>query len=318
MSMGLTLVTGGAGFIGSNLVHHLLAEGVPVRVLDNFSTGKRANLADCLDDIDLIEGELADLETVRRAMQGVEAVLHQAALPSVPRSISDPLASNESNVLGTLHVLLAARDEGVRRVVYASSSSIYGDQQPGQAKIESMRPQPISPYGVAKLAAEAYCQVFYHAYGLETVALRYFNVFGPRQDPASQYAAVVPRFIKAMLRGEQPTVYGDGQQTRDFTYVADVVSANMLALEAEGAPGEVFNVARHHPHSVNELVAALNELLGVNVEARHTEPRPGDILHSLADIERATTLLGYRPQVSFAEGLRQTIEWFRADGQPGA
>ena len=318
MSKGLTLVTGGAGFIGSNLVEHLLDHSVPVRVLDNFSTGKRENLAHHLDEIDLIEGDLADLETVRRAMEGVEAVLHQAALPSVPRSVSDPLASNEANVLGTLHVLLAARDAGARRVVYASSSSIYGDQEPEQAKVESMKPQPISPYGVAKLAAENYCRVFYQVYGLETVALRYFNVFGPRQDPASHYAAVVPRFITAMLRGEPPTVYGDGEQTRDFTYIADVVHANMLALEAEDAPGEVLNVARHRPHSVNELVATLNQLLDANIEAQHTDPRSGDILHSMADIERARTKLGYSPQVSFAEGLSRTIEWFRANGQPGA
>jgi UDP-glucose 4-epimerase len=316
MSQGRILVTGGAGFIGSNLVDHLLAQGRPVRVLDNFSTGKRENLAHCQDQIELIEGDLADLDTVQRAVEGVEAILHHAAIASVPRSVSDPLGSNEANVLGTLHVLLAARDTGVQRVIYASSSSIYGDLDEDQAKVESMKPQPISPYGVAKLAAEYYCQVFYHNYGLETVGLRYFNVFGPRQDPTSHYAAVVPRFIMAMLRGEPPTIYGDGGQTRDFTFVADVIRANMLALEAEEAPGQAFNVARHHAHSVNELVEVLNELLQTNIQPEHTEPRPGDIRHSLADIGEAKVKLGYTPQISFAEGLSRTVEWFRDNGQP--
>jgi UDP-glucose 4-epimerase len=316
MSQGRILVTGGAGFIGSNLVDHLLAQGRPVRVLDNFSTGKRENLAHCQDQIELIEGDLADLDTVQRAVEGVEAILHHAAIASVPRSVSDPLGSNEANVLGTLHVLLAARDTGVQRVIYASSSSIYGDLDEDQAKVESMKPQPISPYGVAKLAAEYYCQVFYHNYGLETVGLRYFNVFGPRQDPTSHYAAVVPRFIMAMLRGEPPTIYGDGGQTRDFTFVADVIRANMLALEAEEASGQAFNVARHHAHSVNELVEVLNELLQTNIQPEHTEPRPGDIRHSLADIGEAKVKLGYTPQISFAEGLSRTVEWFRDNGQP--
>jgi UDP-glucose 4-epimerase len=289
---------------------------VPVRVLDDFSTGKRENLAGCLDQIDLVEGDLADLDAVRRAVGGVDVVLHQAAIPSVPRSVSDPLASNQANVLGTLHVLLAARDAGVRRVVHASSSSVYGDADESKAKVESMKPLPISPYGVAKLAAEAYCQVFHRVYSLETVALRYFNVFGPRQDPMSHYAAVIPRFITAMLRGEPPIIYGDGEQTRDFTYVADVVSANMLAVEAEGAPGKVFNVARHRSHSVNELLEVLNELLRTDIKPRYADPRPGDIRHSLADIEQARATLGYTPQVSFAEGLSRTIDWFRANGHP--
>jgi UDP-glucose 4-epimerase len=316
MSMGLTLVTGGAGFIGSNLVDHLLERGVSVRVLDNFSTGRRENLAHCLSQIELIEGDLADLDTARRAADGADVVLHHAAIPSVPRSVSDPLASNQANVLGTLHVLLAARDAGVRRVVFASSSSVYGDQDEDKAKIETMKPQPVSPYGVAKMAAEAYCQVFHRVYGLETVALRYFNVFGPRQDPTSHYAAVIPRFITAMLRGEPPTIYGDGHQTRDFTYIADVVRANLLAVEAENAPGQVINVARHKAHSVNELVDVINELLGTDIMARYADPRPGDILHSLANVERARATLGYTSQVSFAEGLSQTIDWFRANGHP--
>lgn len=310
----MILVTGGAGFIGSNLVDHLLTQGTQVRVLDDFSTGKRENLAHCLDQIDLVEGDLADLDTVRGAVDGVEAVLHQGALPSVPRSVSDPLSSNQTNVLGTLNVLVAARDAGVRRVVFASSSSIYGDVDENVAKVETMTPAPISPYGVAKLAAESYCRVFHRVYGLETVSLRYFNVFGPRQDPGSEYAAVIPRFITAMQRGEAPTIYGDGEQTRDFTYVGDVIQANMLALEAPGAPGKVFNIARHDSQSVNGLVDVLNELLHTTINPDYTDPRPGDIKHSLAEISQAKSILGYEPQFSFAEGLQKAIEWFRLDG----
>ena len=307
------LVTGGAGFIGSNLVKSLLAQGHTVRVLDNFSTGKRSNLQDCLEQIDLVEGDLSDWDDVRRAVQDVEIVLHQGAMPSVAKSIENPLGSNQVNVNGTLHVLVAARDAGIKRVVFASSSSIYGDQDPGLAKVETMKPLPISPYGVAKLAAERYCQVFYQVYGLETVALRYFNVFGPHQDPQSMYAAVIPRFVTALLQGQSPTVYGDGEQTRDFTYVENVVAANLLAatVPASKVCGEFFNVAAGGQTSLNELIEALQELTGQNISAVYEETRPGDIKHSRADIGKAENLMGYQPNVSLIDGLHRTVEWYR-------
>ncbi len=307
------LVTGGAGFIGSNLVAALLEQDHAVRVLDNFSTGKRENLAPFLDRIDLIEGDLTNMADVERAVQGIDVVFHQAAIPSVPRSVSDPLACHEANTTGTLNILIAARNAKVRRLVYASSSSVYGDQNTARAKVETMAPQPISPYGAAKLSAEHYCQVFYAVYGLETVTLRYFNVFGPRQDPASMYAAVIPRFITALLRGEPPTIYGDGEQTRDFTYVGNVVAGNLLAAEAPAAQaaGEVFNLAAGQQTSLNELVRLLQELMGQAVEPVYTAPRPGDIRHSLADISKAHRLLGYEPGISFLEGLRLTVDWYR-------
>jgi len=307
------LVTGGAGFIGSNLVEALLAQGHNVRVLDNFSTGKRENLSAFEGRIDLIEGDLRVLDDVRRAVRDVEVVLHHGALPSVPKSVEDPLGSNDANVTGTLHVLVASRDAGVRRVVFASSSSIYGDQEPEAAKIETMLPQPISPYGVAKLAAEKYCQVFYYAYGLETVSLRYFNVFGPRQDPNSMYAAVIPRFITALLRNEPPTIFGDGEQTRDFTYVGNVIAANLLAANApaERVAGEVFNLAAGGQTSLNTLVKMLQEITGNPISPIYEAPRPGDIKHSRADISRAEKLMGYHPDISLMEGLRLTVEWYR-------
>lgn len=307
------LVTGGAGFIGSNLVAALLERDHAVRVLDNFSTGKRENVTPFLDRIDLIEGDLTYMADVERAVQDIDVVFHQAAIPSVPRSVSDPLACHEANTTGTLNILIAARDAKVRRLVYASSSSVYGDQNTAKAKVETMAPQPISPYGAAKLSAEHYCQVFYTVYGLETVALRYFNVFGPRQDPASMYAAVIPRFITALLRGEPPTIYGDGEQTRDFTYVGNVVTGNLLAAEApaDRAAGRVFNVAAGQQMSLNELVRLLQDLTGQAVEPVYTAPRPGDIRHSLADISKARHMLGYEPNVSFLEGLRQTVDWYR-------
>lgn len=310
------LVTGGAGFIGSNLVETLVEHGHTVRVLDNFSTGKRENLAHLRDRIDLIEGDLTMLEDVRRAVQDVEVVFHQGAVPSVPKSITDPLGSNAANVTGTLHVLVAARDAGVRRVVYASSSSIYGDQDPDAPKVETMIPQPISPYGVAKLAAEHYCQVFYSVYGLETVALRYFNVFGPRQDPNSMYAAVIPRFITALLQDEPPIIYGDGGQTRDFTYVGNVVAGNLLAAQApaEQVAGEVFNLAAGGQTSLNRLVEMLQELIGVTVTPVYSEPRPGDIRHSRADIGKAQQRMGYALGISLLEGLRRTVDWYRTQG----
>ncbi len=307
------LVTGGAGFIGSNLVEALLLQGHTVRVLDNFSTGRRENLVAFADQIDLREGDLTDFSTVAQAVEGVDIVLHQGALASVPRSVADPLQSNAANVTATLHVLVASRDAGVKRVVYASSSSIYGDQEEELAKIETMTPGPISPYGVAKLSSESYCQVFYKVYGLETVALRYFNVFGARQDPTSMYSAVIPLFITALMRGESPTIYGDGEQTRDFTYVGNVVAGNLIAATAppENVAGEVFNMAAGGQTSLNDLMDVLNEVMGTNITPKYTDPRSGDIKHSRADISKAQKRMGYQPTISFLEGIRHTVDWYR-------
>jgi nucleoside-diphosphate-sugar epimerase len=308
--MSTYLVTGGGGFIGSHIAATLVARGQRVRVLDNFITGRRENLAPLMDGIELIEGDVADEQTARRAVEGVEAVFHQAALPSVPRSIADPLAAHRSNTFGTLQILLAARDAGVRRVVFASSSAIYGDS-PTMPKRENMPPAPKSPYAATKLAGEAYCQSFTDAYGLETVSLRYFNVFGPRQDPLSEYAAVIPKFITALLAGRSPTIYGDGEQSRDFTYISNVVEANLLAAEAPAASGRVFNIACGKRISLLELVAVLNDICGTNLTPEHTAPRPGDVRHSLADISPAQAVLGYEVTTSLEEGLRQTVEWYR-------
>lgn len=307
------LVTGGAGFIGSNLVGELLQQGHTVRVLDNFSTGKRENLTEFENQIELIEGDLTHLATVREAVHGMDYVLHQGAMPSVPKSVIDPIGSAEGNINATLNVLVAARDVGIKRVVYASSSSIYGDQAVEQPKVETMIPAPISPYGVAKMAAERYCQVFYSTYGLETVALRYFNVFGPRQDPESQYAAVIPNFVTALLAGKPPTVYGDGEQTRDFTYVANVVDANLRAATApaKGITGEVFNIAAGGQISLNELIEMLQEITGNAIEPHYDPPRAGDIKHSRADISKAQQQMGYEPRVAFLEGLTRTVAWYR-------
>jgi nucleoside-diphosphate-sugar epimerase len=307
------LVTGGAGFIGSNLVAALLDEGHTVRVLDNFSTGKRENLSAVVDRIDLIKGDLTVMEDVQKAVRDMEVVLHQAAVPSVPKSVADPLGSNAANVNGTLNVLVASRDAGVRRVVFASSSSIYGDQDPEVAKVESMPPRPISPYGVAKMAAERYCQVFYHVYGLETVALRYFNVFGPHQDPQSMYAAVIPRFITALLEDGPPTIFGDGEQTRDFTYVGNVIAGNLLAAHAPAGKiaGEVLNLAAGGQTSLNTLVEMLQEITGSHVLPVYADTRPGDIKHSRADIGKARQLMGYAPEISLIDGLRLTVDWYR-------
>lgn len=307
------LVTGGAGFIGSNLVETLAAHGHAVRVLDNFSTGKRENLAPIIDQINLVEGDLVNLSDVRGAVEGIEVVLHQAAIPSVPRSVEDPIASDEANVRGTLHVLVASRDAGVRRVVYASSSSVYGDQEPEAPKVETMTPKPISPYGVSKLAAEYYCQVFHQVYGLDTVTLRYFNVFGPRQDPNSAYAAVVPKFITAMLSKNPPTVYGDGEQTRDFTYVGNVVAGNLLAANAspDQVAGEVFNLAVGGQISLNLLLETLKNIIGNEVAPTYAAPRPGDIRHSRADVNKVQEKIGFMPEISFEEGLRRAVAWYR-------
>jgi UDP-glucose 4-epimerase len=300
------LVTGGAGFIGSHLVQALLERGDEVRVLDNFSTGARANIAGL--GVEVVEGELRSYERVHNAVRGTEVVFHLGALGSVPRSVQDPLTSGAVNVEGTLNVLLAARDEGVRRVVFASSSSIYGNRAELPLR-ESMAPDPISPYGVAKLAAERYCVSFSRVYhSFETVVLRYFNVFGPRQDPNSQYAAVVPLFITAIAAGRPVTIFDDGGQSRDFTYVENVVAANLLAADAEGASGRIFNVSAGRPTSVGELADTIGTLLGKPVEREYFPPRPGDLRNSWADIDEARGTLGFEPTVSLEEGLQRTIE----------
>jgi nucleoside-diphosphate-sugar epimerase len=301
------LVTGGAGFIGSNLVRALLDRGDDVRVLDNFATGNRANLAGLEDEVEVVEGELRSYERVHNAVRGVELVFHQGALPSVPRSVQDPLTTSAVTIEGTLNVLLAARDESVRRVVFASSSSVYGNSGT-LPKAETQQPDPISPYAVAKLAAERYCVSFYRVYGLETVALRYFNVFGPRQDPASQYAAVVPRFLAAANDGRPLTIHGDGSQSRDFTYVANVVEANVLAANAEDASGTVLNIATARQTTVDELADSIGEALGRPVEKEYLPTRTGDVRDSWADISAAAAVLGYEPTVGLEEGLRLTAD----------
>lgn len=304
------LVTGGAGFIGSNLVRTLISRGHAVRVLDNFSTGKRENLDDLRERIDLVEGDIRSYHIVREAVDGVDLIFHEAALPSVPRSIKDPITTHEVGASGTMNILQAARDCGVSRVVFASSSSIYGNHEV-LPKHEGMSPSPLSPYAVTKITGEYYCRIFFELYGLETVVLRYFNVFGPYQDPASQYSAVIPKFIDIMRGGERPTIFGDGEQTRDFTFIENVVHANMLAATAEtGVAGEVFNAACHDRISLNGLVAALNRTLGTDIEPIYAPPRLGDIRHSFASIDKFRAATGYEPQVSFAEGIERTVAWY--------
>jgi nucleoside-diphosphate-sugar epimerase len=304
------LVTGGAGFIGSNLVRALLARGDDVRVLDNFSTGNRANIAGLGRDVELVEGDLRSYERVHAAVRGAEVVLHQGALPSVPRSVQDPLTTTAVNVEGTLNVLLAARDEGVRRIVNASSSSVYGNG--GELpRAESQLPDPISPYAVAKLAAERFCTSFSRVYGMDVVSLRYFNVFGPRQDPMSQYAAVVPRFIRAVAAGEPVTIYGDGEQSRDFTFVDNVVSANLLAADASGVEGAIVNVATGGSATVNELADTIGRLLDRSVVKQYETERTADVKASWADLREARRLLGYEPKVGLEEGLRRTADFLR-------
>jgi UDP-N-acetylglucosamine/UDP-N-acetyl-alpha-D-glucosaminouronate 4-epimerase len=305
------LVTGGAGFIGSNLARRLLERGDDVRVLDNFSTGNRRNLADVADELEIVEGELRSYERVHNATRGIEIVYHQGALPSVPRSVQDPLTTSAVNVEGTLNVLLAARDEGVRRVVFASSSSVYGNTGT-LPRVESQFPDPIAPYAVSKLAAERYCISCARVYGLETVTLRYFNVFGPHQDPTSQYAAVVPRFIAAIDAGEAVPIHGDGEQSRDFTYVDNVVEANVLAAEAAEASGRVLNIATGEPRSVNALADVIGEVLGKPVEKEYLPERTGDVRDSWADVAEARRLLGWEARVALEEGLRLTAESFLA------
>ena len=310
----LRLVTGGAGFIGSHVAERLLKDGLRVRILDNFSTGRRENLAfadGAGERLEVIDGDLRDLATVERAVRGADVIYHQAAMRSVPRSVDDPLGANENNVTGTLHLLEAARRHGVKRVVFASSSSVYGEN-PELPKREDQTLAPISPYAVSKAANEQYARVWTRLYGLETVGLRYFNVFGPRQDPKSEYAAVVPRFILWGLRGEPLEVHGTGEQSRDFTYIDNVVEANILAGQAEDANGEAFNVGCGDRISLLDMIAMLESLLGRKLERRHAPTRGGDVLHTLADVSKAKRLMGYTPQVDFAEGFRRTVAHFRA------
>ncbi len=303
------LVTGGAGFIGSNIVRKLLERGEKVRVLDDFSTGKRENVKD-LGAAEIIEGSLVDRDCVEQAVNGAEYILHQGAIPSVPRSVEEPVKSNEANVTGTLLLLEAAKNSGVKKFVFAASSSAYGDTEV-LPKVEDMAADPLSPYAVNKYTGELYVKVFAAIYGLPAVSLRYFNIFGPYQDPASEYAAVIPRFIISMLKGEAPVIFGDGEQSRDFTYIDNAVQANLLACHADRVGrGEVINVACGERYSLNELVRALNEIMGTAIEPLHEKPRPGDVKHSLADIRRARELLGYEVQAGFREGLKRTVQWF--------
>jgi len=304
------LVTGGAGFIGSNLVRALLEEGRSVRVLDNFATGFRENLQEVAGDVDLVEGDIRDADTCRRACTGAAVVCHQAAIPSVPRSMADPQGCFDANVVGTHNMLLAARGAGVRRFVFAASSSAYGagEELP---KRETMPVLPISPYAAAKAAGELLVATWHRAFGLETVSLRYFNVFGPRQDPSNQYAGVIAAFASRMLRGRRPIIFGDGAQSRDFTFVENVVRANLLAAEAPEVHGEVVNIGCGEAIDLNAMVSAFNEVLGTSLEPIYEAPRPGDVKHSLADVSAARDLLGYEPAVRFADGLRRTIDWYR-------
>ncbi len=330
------LVTGGAGFIGSNIVKTLLEQGHSVRILDNFSTGKKANIErvishhslvperdyiyssssdmrirrDSYPRLLVIDGDLRDSDTCWRAVSGVTYVLHQGAIPSVPRSISDPVATNDTNIRGTLNMLIAARDEGVKRFVFASSSSVYGDT-PTLPKVETMPPLPLSPYALSKLTGEYYAVLFYKLYGLSTVSLRYFNVFGPGQDPLSQYAAVIPRFITALLNGNPPAIYGDGEQSRDFTFIEDCVAANLSACRAEGASGRVFNIACGVRTTLNELFKKIRDITKTHIEPVYEASRPGDVKHSLADINQAKDILNYSPVFTIDNGLKKTIEWFK-------
>ena len=311
------LVTGAAGFIGSSLVRALLERGEQVRGIDNFATGRRENLTEVLSRMDFREADILDLDAMRKASEGVDYVLHEAAIPSVPKSVLDPLGSNRANVDGTVNVLVAARDAKVKRVVYAASSSAYGDT-PTLPKHEAMTPNPISPYAVAKLASELYMVSFYRCYGLETVCLRYFNIFGPRQDPSSPYSGVLAKFSLQMLRGEQPTIFGDGETSRDFTYIDNAVLANLLACSAPaaGCAGRVFNCATGRRITLNETFVALRQLTGYKGTVKYGPERGGDIKHSLADINQAQKHLGYKVLVNFEEGLRRTVEWYKSQDQP--
>ncbi len=304
------LVTGGAGFIGSNICKRLVSQGCFVRVVDNLLTGKKTNLANIIDEIEFIEADMGDEDVARSAMKDIDFCLHQGALPSVPRSVDNPAATHQHCLNATFTLLLAARDAGIKRFVYASSSSAYGDT-PTLPKVETMSPNPLSPYAASKLAGEYYCSVFSKVFGLETISLRYFNVFGPHQDPTSQYAAAIPAFVTAILKDEQPTVYGDGEQSRDFTYVDNVVEANLLATRARKTSGEVVNIACGQAVTVNETIEIINELVDKNIKPIYADPRPGDVKHSLADISLAKKLIAFKPKVSFRDGLQKAIGWYR-------
>jgi len=303
-------VTGGAGFIGSNICRRLVAEGCFVRVVDNLLTGKRSNLASVMDKIEFVEGDMGVPEVARAVVKGIDVILHEGALPSVPRSVDDPAAAHQHCVDATFMMLLAARDAGVKRFVYAASSSAYGDT-PTLPKVETMRPDPLSPYAVGKLVGEYYCSVFATVFGLETISLRYFNVFGPQQDPTSQYAAAIPAFVTAILKDTPPTIYGDGEQSRDFTYIDNVVHANLLAARARKTAGQVINVACGEAVTVNAIIDMINRLLGKKVKPKYEPARPGDVKHSLADITAAKELIGFEPVVLFREGLEKSIDWYR-------
>jgi len=304
------LVTGGAGFIGSNICRKLVSQGCFVRVIDNLLTGRKSNLAGIMDAIEFIQADMGDEQVARAAMKDIDVVLHQGALPSVPRSVDDPAATHRHCVDATFTLLLAARDAGIKRFVFAASSSAYGDT-PTLPKVETMRPTPLSPYAVAKLVGEHYCSVFYEVFALETISLRYFNVFGPYQDPTSQYAAAIPAFVTAILKDEPPTIYGDGEQSRDFTYIDNVVEANLLAARADHTAGEVVNVACGQAVTVNEIIDMINASVGKNVGPVYTDPRLGDVKHSLADITLAQELIGFQPTASFEEGLHKAIGWYK-------
>ena len=306
----LYLVTGGAGFIGSHIAESLVKRGERVRVLDNLMTGKRENLDHLVDKLEFIEADIRDANATRQAMEGVNIVYHEAAIPSVPRSVADPQLSHDVNVNGTFNVLMAARDAGVKRVIFAASSSAYGDTEV-LPKTETMLPNPLSPYAAAKLVGELYCQTFTRVYGLETVALRYFNVFGPRQDPTSPYSGVISKFVTALLNNEAPTIFGDGEQSRDFTYIANVVDANLRAAEAPEAVGQVMNLGIGQRITLNQLFEELQKIIGTNLKPNYSPTRAGDVRHSLADIARAENLLGYCPLVGLAEGLKYTVDWYR-------
>jgi nucleoside-diphosphate-sugar epimerase len=307
---GMALVTGGAGFIGSHIAAAMEAGGARVRVIDDLSTGHRENIEEIGGKVDFIEASLNDQDAIRRALEDVEVVFHEAAIPSVPRSVSDPLETHVACVDATLSLLMAAREKGVRRIIYAASSSAYGDQ-PTLPKKEDMRPEPLSPYAVAKLVGEYYCQTFTRVYGLETISLRYFNVFGPRQDPSSQYSGVISRFIGALMTGERPVIYGDGEHSRDFTYISNVVDANLRAAETTRGIGEVINVANGERTTLNQVLDELKRLTGKEeVQANYLQPRAGDVLHSLADISRAREYLDFEPRMKLREGLKLTIDWW--------
>jgi nucleoside-diphosphate-sugar epimerase len=308
---GIVLVTGGAGFIGSNLAAALVSKGARVRIIDNLSTGHAENLEEIGGQVDFVEASVADEDALHRALEDVELVLHEAAIPSVPRSVEDPRATHAASVDATFQLLLACSERRVRRLIYAASSSAYGDQ-PSLPKREDMLPDPLSPYAVAKLVGEYYCQVFTRVYGLETISLRYFNVFGPRQDPSSQYSGVISRFISALLSDQKPVIYGDGEQSRDFTYVDNVVDANLKAAETKQGIGSTINIANGQRISLNQLLSEIKELTGKkDVEAEYQKPRPGDVMHSVADISRARDLLGFEPHVGLREGLQLTIDWWK-------